>query len=109
MSKVTKLFTQPKLFFQDLHKKKLTQSSVISPPEKKALPKNKENQVIPKKTPPAPKTPAKISAPPQKVNPGIIIDHMRLFTKVIHLLHTGEGVNSAYQLEQWVGEFIESG
>lgn len=45
----------------------------------------------------------------QLINNSLDISHIRLFSKVAHLLHTGEGVKCAFHLELWVGEFISSG
>ncbi|WP_246842239.1 CDP-glycerol glycerophosphotransferase family protein [Leclercia sp. W6] len=43
------------------------------------------------------------------MNSTLDISHIRLFSQVAHLLHTGEGVKCAFHLELWVGEFISSG
>ncbi|HGY6794033.1 TPA: hypothetical protein ACNTBI_004565, partial [Escherichia coli] len=37
-----------------------------------------------------------------------ITTNIRLFTKINHLIHTGEGINCSFHIEQWIGEFIAS-
>ncbi len=39
----------------------------------------------------------------------IITENIKLFTKISHLIHTGEGVNCAYQIDMWVDVFMSSG
>ncbi|HAJ6269151.1 TPA: CDP-glycerol glycerophosphotransferase family protein [Escherichia coli] len=39
----------------------------------------------------------------------IITENIKLFTKIPHLIHTGEGINCAYQIDMWVDVFMSSG
>ncbi|MFS7381424.1 CDP-glycerol glycerophosphotransferase family protein [Rahnella inusitata] len=104
MSRATKLLTQPNLFFKDMYKKRFQRPST---PTANTSQQKKVNAVTVKKE--YSTQPNKSANAASKVTPSLIIDNMRLFTKISHLLHTGEGVRCAYQLEQWVGEFIASG
>jgi len=99
MSKFTKLVNNPSLFFSDMVKKNaafLRNSDIATAA--------KNPHAAPAKKPAA--TPAK---KPTAAPPTIITNHIRLFSRTAHLLHTGEGMtHGPSHLDQWIGEFIAS-
>ncbi|RJT46880.1 hypothetical protein [Rahnella woolbedingensis] len=104
MSKTTKLLTHPILFFKDMNKKKHQQSSTLV--EKTLAQKKTTSVTVKKEQTPQSNNKTLVTSSKQPIS--LLIDNIRLFTNITHLLHTGEGVRCAYQLEQWVDEFITS-
>lgn len=94
MSKLKKLIKNPELFLNDFIQKRNIDTSSISSIARTTLSKNffnvKSKEIIDKKAP-------------------LITSNTKLFTKTIHLLHTGEGLtHGPSHLEQWIGSFIRS-
>ncbi len=94
MSKITKLLTNPNLFFMDFFKKRLQKSKVNALKSKKILHDSSIKKPVSRAT--------------STLIPEMGGGNINSFTKITHLLHTGEGVTCAFHLEQWVNEFISS-
>lgn len=95
MSKFTKLLNTPTLFISDMLKKKVSLLNRVGLTNQSTSPTPKKNVAQAKKKPPSPVT--------------VITKNSRLFSRIAHLLHTGEGMtHGPSHLELWVGEFISS-
>ncbi|MCF5852619.1 CDP-glycerol glycerophosphotransferase family protein [Aeromonas veronii] len=95
MSKFTKLLNTPTLFISDMLKKKVSLLNRVGLTNQSTSPTPKKNVAQAKKKSPSPVT--------------VITKNSRLFSRIAHLLHTGEGMtHGPSHLELWVGEFISS-
>lgn len=98
MSKFTKLINNPKLFFQDMAKKRnlISNTEVIKP------------ETVSKSTKkPAVKPVAKVTA--KLAPPTVILDKINPFKKYIHAIHTGEGMtHGPSHLSQWIPYFCQA-
>ncbi|MFQ1781970.1 CDP-glycerol glycerophosphotransferase family protein [Aeromonas veronii] len=95
MSKFTKLLNTPTLFISDMLKKKVSLLNRVGLTNQSTSPTPQKNVAQAKKKSPSPVT--------------VITKNSRLFSRIAHLLHTGEGMtHGPSHLELWVGEFISS-
>lgn len=108
MLKLSKLVTKPDMFFRDMIKKR--RGDTIKDSNNKKQPDKSEKVNIVSKTPKLAEKDKKknITNNLAKNEPKMITTNIRLFTKINHLIHTGEGINCSFHIEQWIGEFIAS-
>lgn len=104
MSKLTKLIKNPTLFLSDMIEKRafnLKKTDTYKPKKITSDTTQVKKPIITSSTTPVKK--------PTTTSTTIITDHIRLFSRTEHLLHTGEGMtHGPSHLEQWIGEFLYS-